>query len=198
MPEFSRRALEVLRQPLEEGRVTIARAARTVSFPSRFMLVAAMNPCPCGYQGDATRPCRCTPLQVQQYRSRLSGPLLDRIDLVVEVPAVPFGALASPPTGEASAIVRERVVAARARQAGRYQGHGIVVNAGLQGRLLRRHGALGDDGRRLLESAGQRLSLTARGYTRVLKVARTIADLACADSIEAAHVAEALQYRMSG
>jgi magnesium chelatase family protein len=196
MLEFSRHVLEVLRQPLEEGSVTIARAARTAVFPARFMLVGAMNPCMCGYRGDPLHECRCTPLQVQQYRNRLSGPLRDRIDLIVDVPAVPLSALTAAPTGEPSAIVRERVVEARARQAARFEDTPVRVNAALHGRALRRHCELDAKGSRLLETAIRRLALSARGYDRVLKVARTIADLADADQIDATHLAEALQYRM--
>ena len=197
MLEFHRQVLEVLRQPLEEGCVTIARAAHTAVFPARFMLVGAMNPCPCGFLGDTTRPCRCTPLQVQRYRNRLSGPLRDRLDLVVDVSAVPFSDLTGAGTGESSALVRARVVEARARQVARYADLPIRVNASLQGTALRRYGQLDDSGLRLLETAGRRLSLTARGYHRVVKVARTIADLASADRIAAEHLAEALQYRIA-
>lgn len=149
----------------------------------------------CGYRGNPLHECRCTPLQVQRYRNRLSGPLRDRIDLIVEGPAVPFGALTAATTGEASAVVRQRVVEARERQAARFQDAPVRVNAPLHGRALRRHCELDAKGSRLLEAAIRRLALSARGYDRVLKVARTIADLAGADRIEAGHLAEALQYR---
>ena len=195
MPEFSRHVLDVLRQPLEEGRITVARAARTVSFPARFVLVAAMNPCPCGYRGDPKRACRCTPQQVAKYRGRLSGPLLDRIDLIVEVQPVAIADLTGDANGETSTAVRSRVLAARERQLSR-PGRAARLNAALQGRAFDRTCALDAAGRRLLERSADRLHLSARGFHRVLKVARTIADLAGASSIATEHLAEALQYRM--
>jgi magnesium chelatase family protein len=194
-PEFTRRVLDLLRQPLEEGRITVARAARTVSFPARFVLVAAMNPCPCGYNGDARRACRCTPMQVAQYRGRLSGPLRDRIDLIVEVQSVAISDMTAGPAGESSGEVRARVLGARDRQLER----GLKkarVNAQLQGKALDRVCALEDEGRRLLERSAEKLHLSARGFHRVLKVARTIADLAGAEHIAVDHLAEALQYRL--
>jgi magnesium chelatase family protein len=191
MPEFSRRVLEVLRQPLEEGCVRISRASRTAVFPARFMLIGAMNPCPCGYRGDPTKPCRCTPLQADRYASRLSGPLRDRIDLSVAVNALPAKDLEQPPPAEGSESIRGRVVAARSRQiarAGR-------LNSQLQGTLLRRHVGIDAGGRRLLERALQKLALTARGFDRLMRVSRTIADLEGSEPVAAEHLAEALQFR---
>ncbi len=196
MPEFDRRVLEVLRQPLEEGHVTIARAARTAVFPARFVLVAAMNPCPCGYLGDDRRACRCTPLEITRYRGRLSGPLRDRIDLVVEVPAVPLAAIADAACGETSSEVRRRVVLARNRQRSRFGSDGPRTNAELRGRAITGDCELDAPSRRLLLGAAKQLGLSARGYDRILKVARTVADLANASAIAREHVAEALQYRL--
>jgi magnesium chelatase family protein len=195
MLEFSRHVLEVLRQPLEEGAVTVARAARTVVFPARFMLAGAMNPCPCGFLGDSSRECRCTPLQVARYHHRLSGPLRDRLDLTVEVPALPPEMLEEGTRGESSADVRARVVAARDRQARRYEEAGIRANASLTPALMTRHCATDRGGMRVLSTAVSRLALSARGYDRVRKVARTIADLAGDAGIGADHLAEALQFR---
>ena len=194
LPEFDRRVLEALREPLETGRILVSRAARRAEFPARFQLVAAMNPCPCGYHGDAgTATCHCTPEQVARYRSRVSGPLLDRIDIQIEVPAVPVALLEEPRDagGEPSAVVRGRVAAAIARQQTR-QG---VPNALLATGALERHCAVHGEARVLLTKALERLRLSARAYHRVLRLARTIADLASADAITAAHVAEAVGYR---
>jgi magnesium chelatase family protein len=191
LPEFSRQALEVLREPLESGRIAISRAARQAEFPARFQLVAAMNPCPCGYLGHPSGRCRCTPEQVNRYRGRISGPLLDRIDLHIEVPGLPEHELLDAPPGEASAVVRQRVVAARGRQVAR-QGK---ANAELSGSEIDRHCPLDPAGSALLRQAIARLNLSARAFHRVLKLARTLADLAGAEAIAAPHVAEAVQYR---
>jgi magnesium chelatase family protein len=193
MAEFSRRALEVLRQPLEEGVVRIARAARTATFPARFMLIGAMNPCPCGFAGDARRVCRCTPSQVARYASRLSGPLRDRLDLTVAVSAVRPDEIQSDEPAESSEAIRRRVVTARDRQTAR----GAGLNARLSGRPLRNYGRLSSEGRALLARAVASLALSARAYDRVLRVARTIADLEGVDSTTAPHIAEALQFRGS-
>jgi magnesium chelatase family protein len=196
MLEFSRHVLEVLRQPLEEGTVTIARAARTVVFPARFVLVGAMNPCPCGFAGDPRRDCRCTPQQVQHYRDKLSGPLRDRLDLTVDVPALPADLLGTAMAGESSDAVRARVVQARQRQRERYADAGVRTNAELTPSLMALHCTLAPAAARLLAAAVTRMALSARGYDRVRKVARTVADLAGGESIGADAIAEALQFRM--
>jgi len=196
LPEFRRNVLEPLRQPLEERRITVARGAGAVGFPAAFQLVAAMNPCPCGYLGDPADTCRCTPPILDRYRARVSGPLLDRIDLHVEVPRVPVAALAEETVAdEPSAAVRARVEAARARQRRRLAPRTVPLNAHIPGREVRRLCRIGNSGRRLLEAASERLGLSARAYTRILRVARTIADLAAEDEITTSHLAEAIQYR---
>jgi magnesium chelatase family protein len=194
LPEFARNTLEVLRQPLEDGLVTISRATMSLSFPSRFMLVASMNPCPCGYFGSQQQPCKCSPLQIERYVNKISGPLLDRIDIQVEVPTVKFKDLEEG-SAEPSAQVRDRVVAARARQAARFANDNVFANAQMPPRLLGQHCQLDTASKALLEKAIQRLGLSARAHDRILKVSRTIADLAGEQQILAAHVAEAVQYR---
>ena len=191
LPEFPRAALEALREPLENGTITISRAARRCEFPARFQLIAAMNPCPCGYRGATHRTCRCTPDQVARYQGRLSGPLMDRIDLHVEVPALPAAELMHVGPGEATAEIRQRSSTARQRAMQR-QGK---TNAGLQGQEIDRHLRLDDAAAKFLNVAATRLGWSARGTHRVLKVARTIADLAGADTTQVTHLAEAMQYR---
>ena len=191
LPEFDRRVLEALREPLESGHITISRAARRAEFPARFQLVAAMNPCPCGFHGHPDGRCRCTPEQIARYRGKLSGPLLDRIDLLLEVPMLPVADLQTAPSGEASAPVRERVARCRAIQLAR-QGK---PNASLAGAEIEAWCQPDAAGSKLLQSAIERLGLSARGYHRILKVARTIADMSEAPAVGAAHVAEAIQSR---
>ncbi|MBV8225317.1 MAG: YifB family Mg chelatase-like AAA ATPase, partial [Verrucomicrobia bacterium] len=196
LPEFHRSTLEVMRQPLEDGKVTISRAAGSLTFPAEFMLVAAMNPCPCGHYGDLRRECRCAPAQVQKYRHRLSGPLMDRIDIHVEVPAMELKDLTGTVSEEPSAAIRERVTRARFVQLKRFcEQVRITCNARMTPRLLRKYCALDSAGMELLKEAVTNLNLSARAYDRILKVARTIADLAGAPKIQVDHLAEAVQYR---
>jgi magnesium chelatase family protein len=196
LPEFRRNVLEVLRQPLEDGVVTLSRAAMSLTYPARFMLAAAMNPCPCGYLGDPLHTCSCGPLAIERYRSRISGPLLDRIDIHLEIPAVVYGDLAGDQSGETSAAIRSRVERARAAQRTRFRDQrGVYANAHMSARDLRRHCRLSEPVESVLRQAVTRLSLSARAYHRVLKIARTIADLAGAAELTTAHVSEAIQYR---
>jgi magnesium chelatase family protein len=197
LPEFRRNVLEALRQPLEERAVTVVRVRGSFRIPARFQLVAAMNPCPCGNLGDRVRGCDCTPARLRAYRARISGPLLDRIDLQVDVPALPYEQMSGPP-GELSAAVAARVHAARARQAVRAAGTGAFANADLDGSQVRLHALPDADGARLLASAMSRLGLTGRGHDRVLRVARTLADLEGSPVLAGRHVAEALQFRRGG
>jgi magnesium chelatase family protein len=206
LPEFERNVLEVMRQPLEEGVVNIARAAISVTFPSRFMLVAAMNPCPCGFFGDPTRECHCSPPQIQRYVSKISGPLLDRIDIHIEVPAVKYKELRGGESGESSAVVRQRVLTARRIQLQRFAGVAaafrpasaekkIFANAQMAPKMIRQYCAISAESEKTLENAITRLGLSARAHDRILKVSRTIADLDGSTNIEPKHLSEAVQYR---
>jgi magnesium chelatase family protein len=196
LPEFKRSTLEVMRQPLEDGRVTVTRAAGTMTFPAEFILVAALNPCPCGFFGDPKRECRCSLVQVQRYRDRISGPLLDRIDIHLEVPSVEFREIASKEPGEASAAIRERIERVRLGQQQRFGPKSKVrCNARMTAKMIRAHCAIDEAGENMLKMAMAHLHLSARAFDRILKVARTIADLAEAEHIAAEHVAEAIQYR---
>ena len=194
-PEFKRSTLEVLRQPLEDGAVTISRAATSLTYPAQFMLVAAMNPCFCGLHGDARRVCACTLQQIRHYRSRISGPLLDRIDIQMQVAAVPFQDLSEDSGGTGSPEMKARVLKARSRQEKRFAGARIFANAHMTPRMIKEFCTLGPESRRLLEAAVERFGLSARAYSRILKIARTIADLEGETDLALAHVAEAIQYR---
>lgn len=196
LPEFNKKTLEVLRQPLEDRVITISRAKYTIEYPCSFMFVASMNPCPCGYHGDMTHHCSCTPAQIQRYVSKISGPLLDRIDIQCEIQPVPFADLSKAAPGESSEAIRERVLRARAIQTERYKGNpGIHCNAQMNEKLMRQYCQLDDKTSTMLQAAMIRLSLSARAYSRILKVARTIADLDGKENIEMHHVAEAVGYR---
>jgi magnesium chelatase family protein len=195
LPEFNRRSLEVLRQPLEEGRVTISRALNSTTFPARFILLASMNPCPCGYMGDPKHACKCSPMQIEKYMGRVSGPLLDRIDMHIEVPAVPFQELSSKQDGTSSASMRESVNQARAIQARRFGDRAAVVNSRMNSRQLRKFCSLDSASQKMLQTAMEDLGLSARAHDRILKMARTIADLEQAGEITDAHLSEAIGYR---
>ena len=195
LPEFKKNVLEVLRQPLEEERVTIARAATSLTYPARFMLVAAMNPCPCGYYSDPNNECTCTIPQIQRYRSKISGPLMDRIDIHIEVPAVKYRDLASREPGESSREIKKRIDSARKTQLNRFKGLKIYCNAQMTNRHIKKFCQIDEASQKLLELAIDKFGLSARAYARVLKVARTIADLEGQESIQPAHLSEAIQYR---
>jgi magnesium chelatase family protein len=195
LPEFKKNVLEVLRQPLEEGRVTISRALSSLTFPSSFMLIAAMNPCPCGFYTDPNRECTCTMPQILRYRSKISGPLMDRIDLHVEVPAVKYRDLTGEASGEDSETIKARVNRARAVQRERFSGKKIYSNAQMTPRHLKKYCQIAEKSRNLLEQAIDKLGLSARAYTRILKIARTIADLEGAEDIAPQHISESIQYR---
>jgi magnesium chelatase family protein len=195
LPEFRRSTLEVMRQPLEDGAVSISRAAGSFTFPARFMLVAAMNPCPCGYYGDFKRECRCSPRQIEQYRQRISGPLLDRIDLHVEVPLVEFRELSSTHQGESSATIRERVIVARNIQAKRFKGKSAATNSAMGPRQVKAHCQLDSTASGYLEHAMEEMNFSARAHDRILKVARTLADLGGSESIRPNDILEAIQFR---
>lgn len=195
-PEFSRNVLEVLRQPLEDRTITVSRAKYTVEYPAGFMLVASMNPCPCGYYTHPTRMCTCAPGAVAKYKNRISGPLLDRIDMQVEIMPVPFDKLSSEETGEPSSAIRERVVAARAIQERRFKDSpGVHCNAQMDSRMMRRYCRLSDESMRILQTAMEKYDMSARAYDRILRVARTIADLDAAEDILPVHIREAISYR---
>ena len=195
MPEFRRNVLEVLRQPMEDGAVTISRAVVSLTYPARFMVIAAMNPCPCGYHGDPKRSCNCTVQQLIKYRDRISGPLMDRIDIHVEVPALNYKELAAPDPSECSEAIRARVDRARLIQKERFFGSGVHCNAQMSSRDIRTFCALDDESHALLETAVDRLGMSARAYGRILKISKTISDLEGAESIRADHISEAIQYR---
>ena len=195
LPEFRRNVIEVLRQPMEDGFVTISRASSKVTYPADFMLVAAMNPCPCGFFGDPKRECVCSVPQIQRYRAKVSGPLMDRIDIQIEVPSVQYRELSSLKESEPSSQILERVMRAREIQGRRFRNMNFHVNAGLDSRHIREFCRIGKDSSALLENAMEKFGLSARAHERILKIARTIADLAGSEDIKRAHVAEAIGYR---
>lgn len=193
--EFKKDVLEVLRQPLEDGEITISRAQGTAVYPCKFMLVASLNPCPCGYWGDADHECTCTPNEIRRYLGKISGPLLDRFDIHIEVPSLSFQKISGDEKAESSASIRERVNQARERQIQRYKDEGVFYNAQLSPKQIRKYCKMDNYGKRLMEKAYTTMKLSARAYDRILKVSRTIADLEGSDNIEASHIAEAIQYR---
>lgn len=196
LPEFKRTVLEVMRQPLEDRVVSISRARFSVEYPASFMLMASMNPCPCGYYNHPEKDCVCAPGVVQKYLNKISGPLLDRIDLHVEVTPVPFSELSKAQSSETSKTIRERVIATRLIQTKRYANHeGVYCNAQMRSKDLKEYCQLNEAGSQLLKTAMERLGLSARAYDRILKVARTIADIDASENIETNHIAEAIQYR---
>lgn len=196
LPEFKRQVLEVMRQPLEDRKICISRAKFAVEYPASFMLVAAMNPCPCGYYNHPNRDCVCSPGMIQKYLSRISGPLLDRIDMHIEIVPVPFDKLSEMAPAEPSAVIRERVISARGIQAARFSNdEGIYCNAQMSSKMLRKYCAVDEAGQQLLKAAMARMNLSARAYDRILKVARTIADLAGSERVQTEHLAEAINYR---
>lgn len=195
LPEFKRNVLEALRQPIENGSVTITRSSVTATYPAEFMLVAAMNPCPCGYYGDPKRVCRCSPQQIRQYQARISGPLMDRIDIHIEVPSVKYRELTGKSVGESSGDINKRVDKARELQERRFREHDIRCNARMSDKLIRAYCIIDGDSQKLIEMAIDKLGLSARAYTKILKIARTIADLDEEETVRSSHVAEAIQYR---
>lgn len=196
LPEFNKHTLEVLRQPLEDRKITISRAKYNIEFPCSFMFVASMNPCPCGYYGDPTHHCVCTPGQIQHYMNKISGPLLDRIDIQCEITPVPFKDISRGRPGESSETIRQRVIRAREIQTERFREiKGVHCNAQMSERMIHTYAEPDDAGIAMLRMAMERLSLSARAYSRILKVARTIADLAGAPCVETDHLAEAISYR---
>ena len=195
LPEFRRDSLEVLRQPLEDGNVTISRVNATLTYPCNIMLIASMNPCKCGYFGDSRRQCTCTPTQVNRYRSRISGPLLDRIDIQVEVSNVDYEDLSSTENSETSAEIKKRVNKTRKLQLERYKDYNIYSNSQLDAGMLKKFCPLGEEENAILRAAFDNLGLSARAHSRILKVARTIADLEGSENIKSEHIAEAIQYR---
>lgn len=195
LPEFNRRSLEVLRQPLEEGQVTISRALNSTTFPAKFVLVASMNPCPCGYLGDPKHPCKCSPQAIEKYMGKISGPLLDRIDLHIEVPAVPFQELSSQADGTSSSVMRAKVNEVREIQAKRFSASASKLNSGMNSKMVRKWCQLNKEGKLLLQTAMDELGLSARAHDRILRVSRTIADMDSSDEIQPSHLVESISYR---